>query len=198
MACHDSRLAERLSDFNHSLEVHHVPTEVLTRDLCDDPSKEFVIGVLGQARREKGIDLVIDTVKLLQETAYKWVIQTAPINFGDYSFPCKENIKRIAHLPSNEEYRNILRSLSLILLPYDPYLMVIFVPPISFLRLLRVEYRSFVQKLTLLWKILRNLGCQELVFRPYTPEALASEICHVASTYPNTDAFFLSIRVKLT
>jgi len=120
LACHHIRLAQRLSDFNHFLDVHPVPTEVLTKELRDDPSKEFVIGVLGQARREKGINLAIATVKLLQENAYKWVIQTAPINFDNYSFPCKKNIKRIAHLPSDEEYRNVLRSLSLILLPYDP------------------------------------------------------------------------------
>ena len=193
LACHDSRLAQRLSDFNHSLdlEVHHVPTEVLTRDVCDDLSKEFVIGVLGQARREKGINLVIDTVKLLQETAYKWVIQTAPINFGDNSFPCRENVKRIAHLPSNEEYRNILRSLSLILLPYDPVSYGNFRSSNVFSEALACGIPVICSETDSFVEDLRNLGCQELVFKPYTPEVLASKICHVASTYPKYRRVFL-------
>ena len=41
---------------------------------------------------------------------------------------------------------------------------------------------------------LDKLGCQELVFRPYTPEALASKICHVASTYPKYRRVFVEQR----
>src|SRR5262245_38435675 len=191
LACHDIRLAQRLSDFNHSLDVHPVPTEVLTKDLRDDPSKEFVIGVLGQARREKGINLAIATVNLLQESAYKWVIQTAPIKFGDDSFPCKKNIKRVAHLPSNEEYRNILRSLSLILLPYDPVSYGNFRSSNMFFEALACGIPVICSETEFFVEQLDKLGCKELVFRPYTPEALASKICHVASTYPKYRRVFV-------
>ena len=187
-ACHDARLAQSLSSPGHSLDVHPVPTEILVRN----PSKDFCIGVLGQARLEKGLDLAIATVKLLRQySSYKWVIQTAPMELGDCTLHLREeNIKRIAHLPANDEYRNILSTLSVMLLPYDPISYDNFRSSNMFIEAVACGIPVICSDTDFFVEELNKLGCPELIFRPYTPEALAVKIRHVAAEYPKYERLF--------
>jgi glycosyltransferase involved in cell wall biosynthesis len=196
--CNDRNLANQLSNFNLDVKVHPIPTHVLPRDPI--PAGPLRMGLLGTVRPEKGLQLGLETFRQIQkdENRFNWVIQTSPASFDNdvLDMLSASNVEHIDYLPTNDQYIALLRSLSLVLLPYDPARYangqssnIFYEALASGIPVICSETEFFVHELC-------AIGCSELIFRPYTAEALAQKIRKTARDYSQYASTFSNVRAK--
>jgi glycosyltransferase involved in cell wall biosynthesis len=197
--CNDRNLTKQFSSFNLDVKFHPIPIDVLPRDPI--PARPLRIGLLGTVRPEKGLQLALETFRQLQkdEDRFNWVIQTSPAKFDNdvLDMLCAPNVEHIDYLPTNDQYIDLLRSLSVVLLPYDPARYangqssnIFYEALASGIPVICSETEFFVHELC-------AIGCSELIFRPYTAEALAQKIRNTARDYSRYASTFWNVRAKL-
>jgi glycosyltransferase involved in cell wall biosynthesis len=196
--CNDRNLAKQFSNFNVEVKFHPIPIDLLPREPI--PARPLRIGLLGTVRPEKGLLLGLETFRQLQkhEDRFSWVIQTSPANLDKdvLDMLCAPNVEHIDYLPTNDQYMGLLRKLSVVLLPYDPVRYTngqssnIFCEALaSGIPVICSETEFFVNELA-------AIGCSELIFRPYTAEALAHTIRKMAPDYSRYANLFWNVKTK--
>jgi glycosyltransferase involved in cell wall biosynthesis len=159
------------------------------------------IGLLGTVHRpEKGLQLALKTFCQLQREGapLNWVIQTAHAQLDDDTreLLCAPNVEHINYVPTNDQYRKLLRSSSVVLLPYDPAWYSNYQSSNIFYEALASGIPVICSETEFFAHELFSLGCSELVFRPYTAEALAEKIREVTHDYSRYVRIFSDLMAR--
>ena len=192
--CHDNNLAKRLSGLGINVKVHPIPSQILRKSSNLAPAT-LRIGLVGSVRPGKGFDLALETFQRLQSEGapFQWVIQSAPSTLDDSTKGtlAAQNVKHIEFVPTNSQYRTLLQSLSVVLLPYDPVFYSHFQSSNIFNEALGSGIPVICSATEFFVDELARIDCENLIFRPYTCEAMAHKIREIASNYSHYKTIFL-------
>ena len=183
---HPPALAARLAAFEPRIAV--CPSPFALPPAAPASPAELSIAFLGRGKAEKGIDMAFAAFDRLQaaRAPFRWIFQTAPLELAPERLSALRapNVTHAGDFATPSGYAELLRSASIAVLPYDPRAyktdqgsgilceaLAMGIPVICS----AAEY--FVEQLA-------RLGFPELVFRPYTGEALAAKIVEIAAAYP--------------
>jgi glycosyltransferase involved in cell wall biosynthesis len=185
---HPRALARRLAEFDRGIEVCPSPFALAAGAHRPPGDARLCIGVLGRGKVSKGIELAFDAFDRLQAAgaAFRWIFQTAPLELAPERRAALDapNVTHERGFATHARYAELLRAVSIVLLPYDPAAYqtdqgsgilcetrALGIPAVC------SETPHFVEQLG-------QLGCPELVFRPHSGEALAATIMAAAAEYP--------------
>src|SRR5262249_11900883 len=122
LLCNDRYLAQQFSTVSSNIRIHPIPTAVMRRE--PNLVLPLRVGLLGAARYQKGFRLALNAFRQLQGEGapFNWLIQTSPAHIDNETLEalCAANVEHVNYLPTNDQYRELMRSLSILILPYDP------------------------------------------------------------------------------
>ncbi len=194
LLCNDNSLAKFFKRSNAFVIVHKIPMRVLPPN--PEHYGRIELGLIGTVRPEKGLLLALQTVDQIQRhrIAHKirWTIQTAPAQLEHRYLKTLSapNIGHVAHVPDNHEYQQSLSRLSVIILPYEPSLYRNCQSSHIFYEALASGIPTICSETGFFLKELSSRGATHMIFRPYTPNALAEKIIEVVDQYNSIRAFF--------
>jgi glycosyltransferase involved in cell wall biosynthesis len=189
---HPAPLAERLAAFDPRIAVFPSPSALPepAPAVADVPTVAF----LGRGKAVKGIDLAFAAFDRLQAEGarLRWIFQTAPLALDARrrAALAAPNVRHLGEFATQAEYLELLRASSIVVLPYRPDAYGSDQGSGVLSEALAMGIPAVCSEAAFAATQLARLGCPELVFRPYSAEALAAKIAEVARDYPRYRARF--------
>jgi glycosyltransferase involved in cell wall biosynthesis len=191
---HPRSLAERLAAAGAEVEVWPSPFALPRTAAVQGPAREHTVAVLGRGKPAKGIALAFEAFDRLQaaRTPLRWIFQTAPLELSAARMAAlaAPNVTHVADHCSLARYGELLRSASIIVLPYDPRAYADDQGSGVLCEALAMGIPVVCSGTGAFAEELEALGCPELIFRPYTADALVGRLLAVLSDYARYRSLF--------
>lgn len=143
----------------------------------------LALGANYRARQEKGFSLILDLLRTeaARRVPFDWVVQAAPMYRQTPPGCHAKNIRFILELPDHNEYWSLLSNAALIVLPYDPVAYGDGRSSGIFREALHAGVPTVCSTAPFFVEELTGRGVPDLLFEPYTSDALFQKISQTMS-----------------